>query len=269
LRRHLGPAYDAPGASGDIPRGSCADSAGWRAATPTTEVDLRSLWEDVTMPVPEFTRLDVPGRPTGVALLLHGGKADGHDPVDDSSVSWRRSRWMMREIADRAHAEGVSLWLLRYLHRGWNEGSGAVPSPVPDARWALSQIRGVLGELPVVLLGHSMGARTAVAVADHPSVTGVVALAPWLPAGEPVEPLRGKPFAAAQGRADLITSFRATEAFALRAGNVAASVEMHHMGRVGHYMLRRRREWNDFAVTRTLAFIRQHAERGDDAPTEG
>ena len=37
--------------------------------------------------------------------------------------------------------------------------------------------------MPVVLLGHSMGGRTAVAVADDPSVVGVVALAPWLPAG--------------------------------------------------------------------------------------
>lgn len=213
------------------------------------------------MPVPEFTRLDVPGRPRGLVLLLHGGRADGHDPVDDSSASWRRSRWMMREIADHAHAQDVSLWLLRFLHRGWNEGSGAVPSPVPDARWALQQIRGEVGEVPVVLLGHSMGARTAVAVADDPSVTGVVALAPWLPADEPVEQLRGKPFAAAQGRRDRITSFRATRAFAVRAESVGSSVEMHDMGKVGHYMFRRRAQWNDFAVTRSLAFIRQHADR--------
>jgi alpha-beta hydrolase superfamily lysophospholipase len=111
------------------------------------------------------------------------------------------------------------------------------------------------GELPVVLLGHSMGARTSVAVADDPNVVGVVGLAPWLPADEPVRPLAGKHLAVAHGRADKITSARATRAFVRRAGSVAASTEFHDIGRVGHYMFRRISAWNDFAVTRSLAVV--------------
>jgi alpha-beta hydrolase superfamily lysophospholipase len=168
---------------------------------------------------------------------------------------------MQRQIAGQAHAHGVGLWLLRYERRGWNAGAGPVPSPVLDARWALDKVRREHGPLPVVLLGHSMGARTAVSVADDPQVTGVVALAPWLPADEPVHPLTGKRLAAAHGTADRITSFRATEQFVRRAGTVAASTELVDMGRVGHYMFRRLRTWNDFAVTRSLTFLQEHADR--------
>lgn len=213
------------------------------------------------MTSPDLHRLDTTRDPAGVVLMLHGGQANSHDPVGDSSTSWKRSHWMQRQIAGRAHAQDVNLWLLRYQRRGWNAGSGPTPSPVPDARSALDEVRREYGDVPVVLLGHSMGARTAVAVADDPSVTGVVALAPWLPADEPVRPLAGKHLFAAHGRSDKITSFRATEAFVRRADGVAASAELLDMGRVGHYMLRRHRSWNRLAVTRSLGFLLEHADR--------
>jgi pimeloyl-ACP methyl ester carboxylesterase len=187
-----------------------------------------------------------------VLLMLHGGRETGLTEVDDRSASWRRSRWMMEHIAGRANRAGVSVWLLRYGVRGWNARAGSLPSPVPDARWALAEVRRELGDLPVVLLGHSMGGRTAVAVADDRSVVGVVALAPWLPADEPVAALAGKPLAVAHGRRDKITSFRQTRAFCRRAEEVAASVELLPMGRVGHYMFRRIPAWNSFALTRSL-----------------
>jgi predicted esterase len=213
------------------------------------------------MPDPALHRLDPSGRPHGVVLMLHGGQAKSHAPVDERSASWRRSRWMQRQIAPRAHDQGAAVWLLRYRSRGWNAGAGPQPSPVTDARWALDEVRSEHGRLPVVLLGHSMGARTAVAVADDPLVTGVVALAPWLPPDEPVHRLSGRHLAAAHGRADRITSFRATAEFVRRASQVASSAELVDMGPVGHYMFRRLRTWNDVAVARSLTFLRDHAER--------
>jgi hypothetical protein len=89
----------------------------------------------------------------------------------------------------------------------------------------------------------------------------VVALAPWLPGDEPVGRLRGKHLAAAHGRSDRITSFRSTQAFVRRAGSVAASADLTDMGPVGHYMLRRVRAWNDFALSRSVAMVQQHAGR--------
>lgn len=205
------------------------------------------------MTQPHLTRLDAEGTPRGLVLVLHGGKQHGHTPVDGRSLSWRRMHAMQRAITPRAHRAGVSTWLVRYRHRGWNDVTA--PSPVPDARWALDRVREEVGSLPVVLLGHSMGARTAVHVADDELVRGVVAVAPWFPPSDSVSALRGRRLAAAHGRADRITSFRATAAFVQRAQGVAASVELHDMGPVGHYMFKRVRDWNEFALSRSLAML--------------
>lgn len=200
-----------------------------------------------------LTRRDVEGRPDGLVLMLHGGRADGLTPVDDGSASWRRSRWMMDHVHGRMNRAGVSVWLLRYSVRGWNARVASPPSPVPDTRWALDEVRRELGDVPVALLGHSMGGRTAVAAADDPSVVGVVAVAPWLPPNEPNAGVAGKPFAAAHGRSDKITSFQQTRAFCRNAEGVASAVELQDMGRVGHYMFRNLAGWNRFAVSRSLA----------------
>ncbi|HET7387144.1 MAG TPA: alpha/beta fold hydrolase [Nocardioidaceae bacterium] len=218
---------------------------------------------------PSLTRRDVEG-PRGLVLMLHGGKADGSTPVDDRSASWRRSNWMLGHIAERVNDAGAGIWLLRYSIRGWNAGTASPPSPVPDARWALQEVRRAFGDLPVVLLGHSMGGRTAVAVADDPHVVGAVALAAWLPPDEPVDTLRGKHLASAHGRRDRITSARQDAAFCRRAAEVAASTEFVDIGPVGHYMFRRRRAWNDFAASRSLKFLGldRGGRRGSDAASE-
>ncbi len=194
--------------------------------------------------------------PQGVVLMLHGGADRGTKPVEkNTSLSWKRSRRMMREIEEQLNLAGVAVSLLRYRVKGWNAAPGRLPSPIPDARWALDQTRRSYPGVPVVLLGHSMGARTAVAVADDEAVVGVVALAPWLPKGEPVGVLTGRSLHAAHGRRDKITSARATAAFVERASRIGADAHFHDMGRVGHYMLRGVPRWNEFAVTRSLAVL--------------
>ena len=127
-----------------------------------------------------------------------------------------------------------------------------------DARWALDRLREVHGDVPVVLLGHSMGARVAVHVADDPSVVGVVGLAPWWSAEDPVRTLSGRTLRAAHGRRDRITSFRETSRYVDRARLVADSAELEDMGALGHYMLTGSRRWHDVALRSVLEVVDAH-----------
>lgn len=192
-----------------------------------------------------LTRMDLPGpgAPRGLVVLLHGGKPASRQRVDGRSASWRRMAAVQRAITPGLHGDGIATWLLRYRVRGWNGGA-----PTEDARRVLEHARAELGDVPVVLLGHSMGARVAAYVADDPSVLGVVALAPWWQPEDPVEALRDRYVLAAHGRADRITSARQTRAFLARAEAVAAEVAFHDMGRAGHYLLRGVAAWHEVAT---------------------
>ena len=200
---------------------------------------------------PLLTKHDAPGDPRAMILLLHGGKPRSHQAIDGRSASWRRVQWLQRDIAPGAHEAGVGLWLLRYRERGWNGGTDRAA----DARWALDELREAHGDVPVVLLGHSMGARVAVHVADDPSVRGVVGLAPWWSSEDPVSTLAGRTLRAAHGRRDRITSFRETTRYVDRARSVADSVDLRDMGALGHYMLSGSRRWHDVALTSSLEVL--------------
>ena len=204
------------------------------------------------MPSPGLTRREPVRATRGIVLMLHGGAKAGLKPVGGRSASLRRTTAMRNDLERRVLGEGLSLWLLRFGVRGWNAGMGPEPSPVPDARWALDRATEEHPGAPVVLIGHSMGARTAVHVADHPSVVGVVALAPWFEASDPVRKLAGRHFVAGHGSRDKITSARGTRAYVDQARGVAASAEFVDMGRLGHYLLRRPGDWNRFALQSTL-----------------
>lgn len=199
---------------------------------------------------PTLTRRDVDD-PRAVVLLLHGGKPRSERAVDSSSASWRRMAAIQRRLAPDWERAGLSSWLLRYRARGWNGGR----APVADARWALSEVRRELGDVPVVLLGHSMGGRVAVHVADDPAVTGVVALAPWWEPTDPADTIHGRRVLAAHARRDRITSARMTAAYLSRAQEAGVDTELVDMGALGHYMLAGAGRWNEVARTATLAMV--------------
>ncbi len=197
------------------------------------------------------------GTPRGLVLMLHGGTQQSLEPVGARSGSLKRMEILRDVLEPKVLGAGHALWLLRYARRGWNGGTAR--GPVPDARWALDQVRDTYGDVPVVLLGHSMGGRTATRVADHPNVRGVVGLAPWFEPGDPVDGLAGKDFVAGHGLRDRITSARNTRAFTERAATVAARAEFHPLGGAGHYLLYRPKRWNRFALRHSLGVL-SHAD---------
>lgn len=175
-----------------------------------------------------------------IALVLHGGKPDSYAASRPWHLSGLRMWQFTRAIRKAGRAHGVVAAQLQYRFRGWN---GAARSPVADARWALRELKRQYPGVPVVLVGHSMGGRTAAAVVDDPSVAGVVALAPWWPDGGELAAVRSdQTVRVLHGRSDTWTdavkSRRETEVAAAR-GIAASFVSMAG----GHFMIRSARSW--------------------------
>ena len=193
---------------------------------------------------PVLSRIEPNGRARGLVLILHGGQESSTEPVLRRHGSWSRMALLQYTLAVRLRGRGVAVWLLRNRVRGWNERPDRDPAPVHDACFALAVVRSTRPGLPVVLVGHSMGGRTACVVAADHAVVGVCALAPWLPPGSPVGPLAGKVLVVAHGSADQHTSPEASRAFVTRcrsAGTLATYIEVSGGG---HALLRRLRSWN-------------------------
>ncbi|WP_311209982.1 MULTISPECIES: alpha/beta fold hydrolase [unclassified Aeromicrobium] len=218
-------------------------------------------------------RLDdvhVPQRPRAVVLMLHGGRQQSEEPVRNRHASWWRMALLSKAFARTARREHLAVHLLQYRARGWNDA--ARPWPVADARSALSELRERHGDLPVVLVGHSMGGRTACRAADDPSVVGVVALAPWLPQGEPVGALSGRALHVLHGTMDRWTSARLSADYVERARRVATEATWESLAGAGHYMFRRVRAWNAFVEDSVLRIVGARADGRhdhDDDATRG
>ncbi|MBS2963602.1 alpha/beta hydrolase [Actinocrinis puniceicyclus] len=188
-------------------------------------------------------------RVTSVALLIHGGTAASRDPVPRGSLALARMRLFAPAILDAAAGHGAAVALLRNRYRGWNEPDG---DPVADAGWALDEIGRRYGDVPVALVGHSMGGRAALRVAGHPAVRAVAALAPWLPEGEPIAQLSGRTVLVAHGERDGVTSPAASLAYVRRAYAATDRICFWQVGGARHAMLERPGLWHrlvrDFAL---------------------
>ncbi len=198
-------------------------------------------------PRPDEPRLDSYvhlDSPRAAVLLLHGGQQTNTEPVQDKHASWWRMALLARSLRRFARRQGFELDLLQYRLRGWNGPTD--PSPVGDARWAVERIRERHPGVPIVLVGHSMGGRTACRIADEPGVLGVVGLAPWLPEGEPVSSMTGSSLHVLHGTADRWTSARFSKDFVDRSAPIARSVSWQSLPGAGHFMFRQVSAWREF-----------------------
>ncbi|WP_433009810.1 dienelactone hydrolase family protein [Kribbella sp. CA-294648] len=188
------------------------------------------------MSFPRIDLLKSPPDATQLVLLAHGGKENS---VVETG-SWRAPilrMWPFAAAAIKA-APGSAVGLMRYRYQGWN---GAEAHPAAD-------LRAVLDRLPeritrVLLIGHSMGGRAVVAAGNHSRVAGVLALAPWLPRGEPLVAVRG-PVVLAHGADDRITNPAETAAYAQRLRASGVPVALFSLEGETHELLRRSADWN-------------------------
>jgi pimeloyl-ACP methyl ester carboxylesterase len=180
----------------------------------------------------------------GVVLVAHGGQTSSTVPTSPLQPAVLRMIPVAAAIRMALRGSGAAIQRHRFRVRGWN---GALASPVGDLNEALNAVVAKFGSVPVVLVGHSMGARAAARAAGHAAVTAVAGLAPWLPPGEPVGQLAGRRVLLAHGSADGVTSPAETWAFLERARAVTevSAVEVRDGD---HAMVRRACLWHAIAA---------------------
>lgn len=176
--------------------------------------------------------------PRGVALVLHGGRARGLGSGDSTGPAYLRMLPFARGLA---RVDGLATYLLRYRHRGWN---GQDRDPVRDAEQVLAELATVHPEVPVALVGHSMGGRAALHAAGAPNVTAVCALAPWLDGTDPIVQLADRTVLIAHGVRDRRTDARSSYRYAQTVRAVTDDVCRYELPG-GHAMLRYAQRWQD------------------------
>ena len=206
---------------------------------------MSSTTGESTEVMPSVDVREAVGETTAVVIVLSGGKAKSFDLADPSQLSAVRMRPFASFLHRRGGKHGLAVWTVRYRYRGWN---GAERSPVADTEWALEEVRRRHGDVPVVILGHSMGGRAALAVGGDPSVRGVCALAPWTERDDPVAQLAGSTVLIAHGSLDVVTSPAGSRQYARRAAQVAARVGYIVVRGDMHAMIFRWRTWHRLAA---------------------
>jgi alpha-beta hydrolase superfamily lysophospholipase len=184
------------------------------------------------------------GTVAGVVVIAHGGQTASTEPTNALQPAVLRMIPVAAAVRNAVRGSDTVVLRPRFRVRGWN---GEQASPVGDLNDALDRIAAGYGSVPVVLIGHSMGARAAIRAAGHPAVSAVAGLAPWLPLGEPAAQLAGRRVLLAHGTADTITSPAETWAFVERAREVTTVTAIEVRGG-DHPMLRRARLWHAIAA---------------------
>lgn len=192
------------------------------------------------------------GRVRAVALVLHGGREASTAPVQPLQLAVLRMRPFADALARAGGRHGLAVARLRYAVRGWN---GEARAPVADTEWALRELETRFGQVPVALVGHSLGGRAAVYAAGHAQVRAVVALAPWIEREDPVRQLAGRRLMIAHGDWDRITSPRASAALVERCAGLATSASFVRVRRETHAMLLRAHTWHRLTTRFTLGAL--------------
>jgi pimeloyl-ACP methyl ester carboxylesterase len=124
--------------------------------------------------------------PDAVVCVNGGGRAE-------VPGTWSTTvEWLVEQLAQRF--TGLRFGEVRYRVKSWRR----IDLCVEDALGAIA----ALEPERTLMLGFSMGGSVSVRVAAQPSVTGVLAIAPWLPEQLDLSTLDGKRLAIVHGSLD-------------------------------------------------------------------
>jgi pimeloyl-ACP methyl ester carboxylesterase len=182
----------------------------------------------------------MPASPEGVVLVLHGGGEKGFGPMPWWEGPVLRMKPFAMAIERRARGR-LAVVRLKNRYFGWN---GTEQTPLTDGRWALDQVRARYPDLPVAMVGHSMGGRVITHLAGEPGVTTIVGLAPWVVEGDPRLGRPGLDVLFMHGAKDTTTDPRRTRALADTLRGQGADVTLRIVEGEGHAMLRHARIWH-------------------------
>lgn len=127
----------------------------------------------------------------GLPVVCVNGGTGAIKPGD-----WSASlEWLVGRLAP-AHP-GLAFHEVRYRVKSWKR----LEECVEDGMAALDAVRDARGR-HTLLLGFSMGGAVSIGCADHPSVSTVVGLAPWIPDRMDVSTLAGRRLAVIHGSLD-------------------------------------------------------------------
>ena len=201
------------------------------------------------MPQPRLVTTSAPSAPEAVVLALHGGAArPGGAAVSPTQLSVLRMVPIARRIA-RAGRGRLAVHRLLNSYRGWN----TTHTPVHDVRWALAEVRDRYGDLPVALVGHSLGGRAALLAGGEPGVHAVVALNPWVYPTDRAD-LSGRRVLVVHGTEDRVADLGRAEAVVTAIGRTT-DVRFVRVEGGDHAMLRRGGEFERLAADFCLSAL--------------
>ena len=147
--------------------------------------------EQRVVPLPTGAAARITGSAGRQAVVcVNGGSA--RDVEGDWSATLD---WLVRRLVP--DFPSLTFVEVRYRIKSWRR----LDRCMEDGAAALDLVVGA-GADECALLGFSMGGAVAIGIADHPSVSTVIGLAPWIPDRMDVSPLDGKRLAVVHGALD-------------------------------------------------------------------
>jgi len=190
-----------------------------------------------------------PRDPAAAVLVLHGGASRPDRPeVSPAQLSVLRMVPVASRLA-RAGRGRLAVHRLLNTHRGWD----STHTPVDDVRWALGRVRERYGDLPVALVGHSLGGRAALLAGDADGVRSVVALNPWVYPDDDAD-LSGRRVLVVHGTDDRVASLQRVRSMVANLRR-RTTVELREVPGGRHAMLRHGRAFETAATRFVLETV--------------